>query len=630
MNQLPTDTFIYLMDLMMLPPSEYLTLFQINKHWRQMTDLNFFFWERQLGGLFHIFYELQTMSKSVSQCAFFKLYFFDEKKMIDFVRTNTIINSIVKTGFRSGLLDIIKAKHEQSQFTTENLTFMKTLFIHVYKTIRNKENNYNTRIAIGIQDSHSFDYGGLRKYNYFYEDIIDNLKRLMHDSTCMSNFFMFWRHLLVLDLPDQQSVTKLQNLFIDKCVSSKQNVKRRILRMLQVSFDVVRASLPGSNTYINSQNNIDLLVDRLLFFEETKGLSLDSFKSIVCEIFLDSFNYSNQSDVIYILEKLRTRFKAIYKKYVDVNMVLSFDVKRLNPKDSDSLLLLMEYLLNHYRMDGIVVEKLFFHCDKYKSALMYYESKFAKPIIIGTINSESIYAQDFVQVLKLLHQIYSVYLQHGKTDKVFIRELFETNPFKLEIVANSSDMERLNCTLNALFDLFAPVVSKQKIMKKIKQAYLQCLYLPEMQQLTELYMTNFQLKPSNCSLTLDANKISDLLSTYGVLDFQNIHSASEKFKRLTKQQRIPKDVTIHMHPIAYFILTEREMRYSTEVFQLTHTPFFLQFGNDLVKIPVLFDALKDVPPDINNEDVFIDRDCRVWFKTVPLKYLLSDRFYGLA
>ncbi|KAF0984082.1 hypothetical protein FDP41_007997 [Naegleria fowleri] len=57
MNHLHQDLILYLFDFLIIPPRDFINVFSLNRHWRECTELNDEFWERQLCDIMYLLYE---------------------------------------------------------------------------------------------------------------------------------------------------------------------------------------------------------------------------------------------------------------------------------------------------------------------------------------------------------------------------------------------------------------------------------------------------------------------------------------------------------------------------------------------------------------------------------------------
>ncbi|KAL9654965.1 hypothetical protein ABK040_008754 [Willaertia magna] len=75
MKQLPSDLILHLFDFLIIPPKDFISIFLLNKYWKENTLDNFTFWERQLLNLLFIYCKEQLLiENTVDIYLFYKNY----------------------------------------------------------------------------------------------------------------------------------------------------------------------------------------------------------------------------------------------------------------------------------------------------------------------------------------------------------------------------------------------------------------------------------------------------------------------------------------------------------------------------------------------------------------------------
>ncbi|KAG2392287.1 hypothetical protein C9374_012539 [Naegleria lovaniensis] len=131
-THLHPDLILYIFDMLIVQPREFVNIFSLNHHWREFTEHNEVFWERQLCGLLYMFVRNDHQRNNnnnhndpslkskhnnpygneiahIDHIQFYKKYFFNRTEMNILLNQHSIFRSLFKE-MHSKLLDFIRTK----------------------------------------------------------------------------------------------------------------------------------------------------------------------------------------------------------------------------------------------------------------------------------------------------------------------------------------------------------------------------------------------------------------------------------------------------------------------------------------------------------------------------------------
>ncbi|KAG2392411.1 hypothetical protein C9374_012663 [Naegleria lovaniensis] len=680
MNNIPIDIVLHMTDLLILQPQDLVNLFQINHHWKEITDQNEIFWERQLAGLFCLILssnndsdnktcgnERQNITKEFKKVdSFYRKFFFNRNEMRKLLSCNSMLKGLLfqKTQQRNDFLTIIdnneKKLNSMNIQGENNICFVKKVVTSLISLIRQQIHTDIQKRLWKINNQHNDHsnhvWKALEQYEFFKRnEYFQNEKMIRFGSTIdlhTTYFSNYWNYLLSLKLDDDESKTKshyLQQLFLDQSILPKKNVLHKIITLLKCTCNFISQFEEHERNLecrmITFQKAIEKLFLMLCGHFRKMSLStrIEKFIELTIETIMQVEEFSDLYLFLWVLEEQRT---CIHVNLLDnYTILLKFresQQQRFNCS-TERKLQIFSYISQYYYLDPNIAAAFCRLEDvtmKMSILFSYYSAPLALPYIIPEMKAIHCEENDNA-VLDLLRLCHSVFLRHGKsTIKLLKNFLHEQQPFVSVVKRLYNNIPALERKLKFYYRMCSEYLPKDKILPFLKRAYLECwnnslLSLDATKSLTELFIDVFDLKPSNCSVDRYGKDLAEYISQWQEFSVKDAILCYQ----MTNEEEY-RLLHIKVHPIAHFLIMQRHWGNNYgKALQVIKDEYFKQFGNDKIHVPVLITNLqedKQLVTDDRKVKLLLKipfnsakiKQLKIYVKEITLRELFQDMYYG--
>ncbi|KAL9653412.1 hypothetical protein ABK040_002048 [Willaertia magna] len=342
MDRLTSDIILHLFDFLIIPPKDYISVFLINKYWKEITHDNFLFWERQLSNLFFFVYKNNFIENRKQKRRinleknnknnlikretdniddFYLFYFHNINNFSNLLKLNFNHFFTKRKRLQNEIIEIIKNKENISELKIKFNKLYNYIFnINIMRLHREKINTnnkienlqyleFNLFKFYNLMINHSvgkpYEFGSLSNILFLLDDLIDsyNLQKLNDNqfNVLTKNFFT------------KLIVPKDERIFVRY---------RNIFRNTDIPYLVFII-----NRYLNNVNKYNCILESILqalliLFSNNKGPLIHNY--ILIHLF-ENYYYSKETIVnfIYFLKRYANlgeiKFNNLYndKKYVN-------------------------------------------------------------------------------------------------------------------------------------------------------------------------------------------------------------------------------------------------------------------------------------------------------------------------
>ncbi|KAL9648987.1 hypothetical protein ABK040_008366 [Willaertia magna] len=327
MNQLTKDIILHLFDFLIIPPKDFISVFLLNKPWKENTLDNLIFWEKQLSNLFFIYYKNKPEIEQKDIFLFYKMFFLNPNNL-QLCRTNFVNNDTI-------------------------------LFFKLYKTLSQKRNcNDIKKIFIEIYDNFYFnDQYDILNYNYIetvsfnrFNNLLNNTYSYNDDKELNYGLNKVFNKLILKK--DLELFKDLNDSFY--YVTYKNRYKKSKLVTIICNY------LQNDKKYCFLFNHIKDALEQLFATKNRNQI----FNYLFIKVFENLQLEKNFT--IYLIHFL-SYFVTIFKKYnAKIPTILNRDrlaayVISLCSVMGDLQYTFMDFLLNHFNFDSLFYTSLIYN-----------------------------------------------------------------------------------------------------------------------------------------------------------------------------------------------------------------------------------------------------------------------------
>ena len=631
MQSLPSEVIAHLLDMLIIPPSDYVTIFLLNRYWRECTELDKHFWERQLCGLLFIFVRNEKSGSEYKDLvSFYRSHFFDSHSMAQLFNSFGILRSIFKPDTRRELIRLVDNNSDQHIWK-----LYRNIFITCYNRVCTSM--LSNRVRNDFDMDTKFNMRKLGIYNCEYFKTIDDLdyhlghvKQMTTSVDCSHH----WNSILKLDSFDSDRLQQLQISFLQRIevIFSERHAFYQfaaVFGTLCVHLEEIERGFREKN--VSTELAVDSLftvISKIIQKQEKKERPI-VFKKYV----LLFFNEKARNNVIYfntmvtILEEFRQRFIEYYNMGNVLDLFLWKTIHEFNITDES--IILIKYLLDTYQLTSKLFKVLFGYNPKVNR--LYYQSKNAQPTVEHFEFSDSV-GDSF----NFLDEVHKIYLKTHKNDKQFWKDILK----KFNAVYHFGDEMNTDRNIVKLFELLSNCGSvtknevnkyKKKLFSSVWEQNLNDLRFSiddEQQVLDDMHESFWWTKFFETELKLELSQVESEVTMYFQFSPQDLELAHEALpKKVLNQEFIPFHHTEQLiNPLCLFILNNR---CNLEILQrIMKEECLRKTLTSTINVPYLYDLMSPPPVVSGKETVtcvsYLSYKFRLFQKRTSMKQLLTE------
>ncbi|KAL9654946.1 hypothetical protein ABK040_008736 [Willaertia magna] len=370
MDQLVNEIILHLFDFLIIPPKDFISLFLLNKHWKENTLDDFTFWERQLSNLLFIFCKHeQLIVEPITFDLFYKTYLFNFHKL-----KPQLMNSFFFNNKRTFLEYLCKTIYEKKSCKDIKFAFTKLYDYLIKENALRKYKNNEYSLSYNYIEKIS-----IKKYNNLFFNLQESYE----------NVFFYLDSLI--DSYNNQIFSEKEFAYgIDKIFNEKVLKKeRKFYETLNTSFYYKRNKttllVELICKYLENVEKYELMYEKIKYSLQQLFL-LKNRNQIFCFLFIKIFKKLNfkKEQIIHFICFLKTLSDLFGKHHFTIsnNVTTSsylLDRNRISDEIIDICSFIedfqyefLDFLFHHFHFDSSVYTDLIFqakHNDKDELAL---------------------------------------------------------------------------------------------------------------------------------------------------------------------------------------------------------------------------------------------------------------------